>query len=162
MKDQGIVVAAILLGAWAGHYFKLPSGILTGGMIAGLVAKGVVLADIPSGNLLSTISQLLVAYVVVSNSDVASIRRHPEAVPLAVGYIFVLIVFCMIAAWGISRWFDLDLQTAIYATAPGGLAGMALSATDAGAETPVSMMFHLLRLTIILIVTPYLAAFFTR
>ncbi len=162
MKDQGIVVAAILLGAWAGHYFKLPSGILTGGMIAGLVAKGVVLADIPSGNLLSIISQLLVAYVVVSNSDVASIRRHPEAVPLAVGYIFVLIVFCMIAAWGISRWFDLDLQTAIYATAPGGLAGMALSATDAGAETPVSMMFHLLRLTIILIVTPYLAAFFTR
>ncbi len=102
------------------------------------------------------------AYVVVSNSDVASIRRHPEAVPVAVGYILVLIVFCMIAAWGISRWFDLDLQTAIYATAPGGLAGMALSATDAGAETPVSMMFHLLRLTIILIVTPYLAAFFTR
>ncbi len=162
MRDQGIVVAAILLGAWAGHHFKLPSGILTGGMIAGLVAKGVVLADIPSGNLLSTISQLLVAYVVVSNSDVASIRRHPEAVPVAVGYILVLIVFCMIAAWGISRWFDLDLQTAIYATAPGGLAGMALSATDAGAETPVSMMFHLLRLTIILIVTPYLAAFFSR
>ncbi len=162
MKDQGVIVAAIFLGAWAGHYFKLPSGILTGGMIAGLVAKGIVLADIPSGNLLSTISQLLVAYVVVSNSDVASIRRHPEAVPLAVGYIFVLIVFCMIAAWGISRWFDLDLQTAIYATAPGGLAGMALSATDAGAETPVSMMFHLFRLTIILIVTPYLAAFFTR
>lgn len=40
--------------------------------------------------------------------------------------------------------------------------GLALSAEEAGAKTPVSMMFHLLRLTLILIFTPFLAALFGK
>lgn len=162
MKQQGIIMAAILVGAFLGNHFKLPSGVLTGGMIAGLVAKGFVSGNVPSGNLLSIASQFLVAYVVVSNSDVATIRKHPEIVPIALGYILVLILFCLGAAWVLHRFFHLDVQTAIYATAPGGLSGMALSMADAGAETPISMMFHLFRLTLILVSTPFLASLFAH
>lgn len=162
MKDQFIIVAAILVGAWLGQHFKLPSGVLTGGMIAGLIAKGIVTSNVPCGNLLSIASQLLVAYVVVSNSDVATIKQHPEILPIALGYIVVLILFCLGAALILNKFFHLDIRTAIYATAPGGLSGMALSMADAGAETPLSMMFHLLRLTLILISTPFLAALFAR
>lgn len=158
MKDQGIIVGAILIGALLGNHFKLPSGILTGGLVAGLVAKGFVSASLPYGPVLSTVSQLLVAYVVVSNSDVATIRRHPEFIPLALGYIIVLIGFCLLSAWVLSRFFHIDLQTAIYATAPGGLSGMALTAAESGAETPISMMFQLFRLTIILAVTPFIVS----
>ena len=35
---------------------------------------------------------------------------------------------------------------------------MALSATDAGAETPISLMFHMFRITIILVSTPLIAS----
>ncbi|NLL36895.1 MAG: ammonia monooxygenase, partial [Fretibacterium sp.] len=159
---DGVIVLCILLGGAVGHILRLPSGVLTGGLIAGLIAKGLTLGDVPSGTFLSIVSQLLVAYVVVSNSDVAALRRHPEAVPAALCYIVVLLAFCLLLAFGVVRFFGLDLNTAIYATAPGGLSGMALSATDAGAETPVSMIFHLFRMVIVLVATPFLALFFTR
>lgn len=162
MKQQLIIIAAILAGAFLGQKLKLPSGVLTGGMIAGLVAKGLVSGNVPSGNILSIASQLLVAYVVVSNSDVETIRKHPEIVPIALGYILALVAFCFGSAWILNKAFGIDIRTAVFATAPGGLSGMALSAADAGAETPISMMFHLFRITLILVSTPLLAAFASK
>ncbi len=162
MKEQGIIVLAILLGAWLGHWLKLPSGVLVGGMVAGLLAKGITLGDIPSGTAMSVLSQLAVAWVVVSNSDVATIRAHPEVVPAALSYVAALLCLCVGLAFLEARFFGIDLNTAIYATAPGGLSGMALSAADAGAETPLSMTFHLFRMVIVLIVTPVTAYYLTR
>jgi membrane AbrB-like protein len=163
MKEKGIIIiAAILAGAWLGNKLKIPSGYLTGGMIAGLVVKGLVSANVPMGNILSIVSQLLVAYVIVSNSDVEVIRRHPEVVPIALGYIAVLSLFCFGLAIVLNKVFHFDIRTAIFATAPGGLSGMALSMTDAGAETPVSMTFHLFRVVLVLIVTPLMASLFTK
>ena len=162
MKDQGIIIFAILMGGGLGHFLKLPSGILVGGMVAGLIAKGITLGNVPSGTLMSILSQLMVAYVVVANADVASIRAHPEALPAALSYVALLLCICVGLAFLTTRVFGIDLNTAIYATAPGGLSGMALSATDAGAETPVSLMFHLFRMVIVLIVTPIVAVYVTK
>ena len=50
----------------------------------------------------------------------------------------------------------------IAVAAPGALFGMAPSAADAGAETPVSLIFHLFRMVIVLIVTPFTALLLTR
>ena len=72
-----------------------PPGSWSGGMVAGLLVKGATLGELPSGELLSIASQLLVAYVIVSNSDVASLRAHPEAVPAALFYIALLLTFCI-------------------------------------------------------------------
>ncbi len=162
MKEKAIIIAAIVVGAWLGNRLKMPSGYLTGGLIAGLVAKGFAGGNIPSGNILSTVSQVLVAYVVVSNSDVSVIKKNLNILPLALGYTVLLILFSLGVAFILSKAFHIDLATAIYGTAPGGLSGMALSATDAGAEMPISIMFHLFRVVILLVVTPFLAAFLTR
>ena len=162
MKESFVIVLSIVMGGAAGHFLRLPSGILVGGLVAGLAAKGLTLGNVPSGSFWSVASQLLVAYVVVSNSDVGALRQHPEAIPAALCYIAALLLVCLILAFGITRFFGIDLKTAIYATAPGGLSGMALSATDAGAETPVSLVFHLFRMVIVLIVTPLAALFLAR
>ncbi|RRD65042.1 ammonia monooxygenase [Fretibacterium sp. OH1220_COT-178] len=162
VRESIVIAASVLLGGGVGHLLRLPSGVLVGGMVAGLLVKGVTLGDLPGGNLLSVASQLLVAYVIVSNSDVASLRAHPEAVPAALFYIVLLLAFCIGMAFAVVRFFGIDLRTAVYATAPGALSGMALSATDAGAETPVSLIFHLFRMVIVLIVTPLAALFLTR
>jgi len=163
VRDKGlIIIVAILFGAWLGNKIKLPSGYLVGGMVFGLLAKGFVGGNVVSGNLLSIISQILVAYVVVSNSDVQSIKQHPEVIPVAMGYIIVLLVICLGLAFILNKVFHIDLKTAIYATAPGGLSGMALSATDAGAETPISIIFHLFRMVVVLIVAPLLAMFLAK
>lgn len=161
MKEKGIIIAAILFGAWLGNRLRLPSGYLTGGMIAGLLAKGFFSsASLPAGGALSVVSQLLVAYVLVSNSDLEVIKKNPAVVPIALGYIVVLTLFCFGLAIVLNKVFHLDIRTAIFATAPGGLSGMALSMTDGGAETPISMTFHLFRIILVLILTPLLASFF--
>lgn len=162
MKEKAIIIAAIVAGAWLGNRIRMPSGYLAGGMIAGLIAKGFVTAGLPTAPWLSAISQILVAYVVVANSDVETIKRNPGIIPIALGFIAVLVLFCLGASLLIHKVFGLDLKTAIYATAPGGLSGMALTAADAGAETPISMMFHLFRLIVILITTPLLASVLAR
>ncbi len=163
MKEKELlIVVAILAGAWLGHRLKLPSGYLTGGMVAGLVVKGFLSSNVPAGSALSVISQLLVAYVLVSNSDLDVIKRHPETVPIALGYIAVLTLFCLGMALVLNKVFHFDIRTAIFATAPGGLSGMALSMTDGGAETPISMIFHLFRITLVLVLTPFLASVFGK
>ncbi len=163
MKDKGIIIiAAILAGAWLGGKLKLPSGYLIGGMIAGLVVKGILGSNVPMGSALSIISQILVAYVIVSNSNVEVIKQHPEVVPVALAYIFVLSAFCLGLAFVLNKVFHFDIRTAIFATAPGGLSGMALTMSDAGAETPISMMFHLFRMILVMVTTPILASIFYK
>ena len=160
MKEKVIIIAAILVGAWLGNKLKMPSGYLVGGMVFGLLAKGFVGGNVASGNALSILSQLMVAYVVVANSDVESIKQNPGVIPVALLYIVGLLALCLGLAFILTKVFHIDLKTAIYATAPGGLSGMALSATDAGAETPISIIFHMFRITGVLIVTPLMAMFF--
>ena len=163
VKEKGIfIVAAILAGAWLGGRLRLPSGYLIGGMIAGLVVKGFVSSNVPMGSALSIVSQILVAYVLVSNSNVEVIRRHPEVVPVALAYIVVLSAFCLGLAMILNKVFHFDIRTAIFATAPGGLSGMALTMSDSGAETPISMMFHLFRMILVMVTTPLLASFFYK
>ncbi|PKL23684.1 MAG: ammonia monooxygenase [Spirochaetae bacterium HGW-Spirochaetae-3] len=163
MKEKELlIIISILAGAWLGNKLKLPSGYLTGGMIAGLIAKAVVSANVPAGGALSIVSQVLVAYVIVSNSDIDVVKRHPEAVLIALGYIAVLTAFCFGLAVVLNKVFHFDMKTAIFATAPGGLSGMALSMTEGGAETPISMMFHLFRMILTLVLTPFLASIFAR
>jgi len=161
-QNSVIVIAAILAGAWLGGKLKLPSGYLIGGMLAGLVAKAMLSTNLPAGNVLSIFSQILVAYVLVSNSNVEVIKHHPEVVPIALGYIVVLSAFCLGLALMLNRVFHFDIRTAIFATAPGGLSGMALSMNESGAETPISMMFHLFRMILVMVTTPLLASFFYK
>ena len=163
MKEKGIIIiAAITRRRLARRQTQLPSGYLIGGMIAGLVVKGILGSNVPMGSALSIVSQILVAYVIVSNSNVEVIKQHPEVVPVALAYIFVLSAFCLGLALILNKVFHFDIRTAIFATAPGGLSGMALSMSDSGAETPISMMFHLFRMILVMVTTPLLASIFYK
>lgn len=55
MKGKIIIIAAILVGAWVGNRIKLPSGYLTGGLILGLVVKGIVGGNVPYGGPISIV-----------------------------------------------------------------------------------------------------------
>jgi membrane AbrB-like protein len=162
MKEKIIIIAAILVGAWVGNKIRLPSGYLTGGLILGLVAKGIVGGNVPYGGPISLISQMLVAYILVATSDVNSIGQHPEVVPIALVYVVALLAFTTGIAFFLNKVFHIDLLTAMYGTAPGGLSGMAITAVDAGAETAISAVFQVFRIILVMIATPLLAALLSR
>lgn len=162
MKEKIIIVAAILVGAWVGNKLKLPSGYLMGGLILGLIAKGIVGGNVPYGGPISLISQVLVAYILVATSSVDSIGRRPEVIPIALAYVLALLAFTTGLAFVLNKVFHIDLLTAMYGTAPGGLSGMAVTAVDAGADTAISAIFQVFRIILVMIATPLLAVLLSK
>ncbi len=147
MKEKMIIVTAILVGAWIGSKLKLPSGYLTGGLILGLIVKGIVGGNVPSSGSVSIISQLLVAYVLVATSNVESLKQRPEVIPVALGYVVALLAFTTGLSFILNRFFHIDLLTAMY---------------SAGADTAISSAFQVLRIVLVLVATPILAGILSK
>ena len=70
MRESIVIAVSVLLGGLLGRLLHLLSGVMVGGMIAGFFVKGATLGELPSGDLLSVVSQLLVAYVTTDRKSV--------------------------------------------------------------------------------------------
>ena len=151
--------AGILAGGLAGYFLKIPSGALVGGMVGGLVVKSFLGTGAQPLRLLSFFSQLLVAYVIVAQADIASVKEIPRFIPVAILYSLAILGVSILFARGVSKLCGIDLMTAVYSTAPGGLSGLGLAAVEAGANAPVSLLFHVIRITVVLISIPFIAWF---
>lgn len=147
----------VFLGGLSGLVMKVPAGVLVGGLIAGLLYKAI--SGVPSHNtrILSIVTQMLVAYVIVASSDISTMKTLPSIVPIAVCYSFILLGFSILLAWLCSRYLGIDLFTALFAMPPGGLSGLGLAAAELGANAPVVILFHVIRIIIVLLTVPLVA-----
>lgn len=162
MNHVFMVWGAVALGGLIGHLCRMPSGIMVGGMIAGLAVKIAFAPDMESSRWLSTISQLLVAGAIVFNSDVSSVKSLPGMIPVAMGYSVVMLGFGVLVALALSRFFGMDIMTSLFASSPGGLSGLGLAATESDANAPLALLFHVSRITLVLMVVPLLARYLSR
>lgn len=153
---------AVSIGGIAGYAMKIPAGALVGGIIVGLAYKFVTGTPSGAGKYLSIISQLLVAYVIVAGADLSAVRTLPSLVPVAIGYSLVLLAFSCLFAWLCSLYLDIDLFTALFAMPPGGLTGLGLAASEVGANAPVVILFHVIRITIVVLAVPVIAKIICR
>lgn len=153
---------SIFIGGMAGLLMKIPAGVLVGGLVAGLVYKAVSGSPSYSTKYLSIVAQLLVAYVIVAGADISSMRTLPRLIPVAVGYSFVLLFFSFALAWLCSRYMGIDLFTALFAMPPGGLSGLGLAAAEVGANAPVVILFHVIRIVIVVLAVPVVAKLVCR
>ena len=162
MNQVVLVWGAVLLGGLIGHVIKMPSGIMVGGMIAGLAVKIALAPDLDGSRWLSILSQLLVAGAIVFNSDVSSVKALPSMIPVALGYSVVMLGLGVTVALTLSRFFGMDILTSLFAASPGGLSGLGLAATESDANAPLALMFHVSRITLVLITVPILAKYLSR
>jgi membrane AbrB-like protein len=157
------VLSAVILGGAVGTVFRLPAGAMVGGLIGGLLVKGILGlgldAKVPG---LSAAAQVGIAYVLVRGTDFASVRNLPKLLPAAFAYGVLLLAITIGLAWIFSHFWGMDFMTALFATSPGGLSGMAVAAEEAGADAPISVLFNLCRIVVILIGIPLLAAWWGR
>ena len=162
MKETWLVGAVVVLGV-AGGRLGFPAGGLVLGLVGGLTVKALlgmnVLAPLPG---LSLASQILVAYVLVRSSDLVSLKDLPRLIPAALAYCILLLGFSLFLAWLFGRLCGMDFLTALFATSPGGLTGIATVAVETGANAPVTVLFNLVRLVAILVVLPLIAVFWSR
>jgi len=158
MNTNIMVLFAVICGSSVGYRTGFPAGAMIGGLLLGLIVKGFMHIGIEAKvDMLSFISQLLVAYVLVRGSDFSSIKELPRYMPAAIGYSFSLLIFTMGLAWFFSKTCKMDFLTSLFATTPGGLTGIAVVAVDIGANPAVTVLFNICRIVTVLIVVPILA-----
>jgi len=134
-------VAAALVGATIASLVKLPAAPLLGAMIGVGVLKvaSEMSFDIPSAG--RWIIYCAVGWLLgqtVTREALATLRT--AAVPVVVS-----------VAYGLWRFTDLDIHTALLASAPGGIAQMGVLSAEANANVPVVLAVHVLRITSVIV-----------
>jgi len=74
--------------------------------------------------------------------------------PVVVLAIVSFLVLDFAAAWAINRWTDMDLISALFSSAPGGLTDMTLIAEDMGADSVTVAGMHMIRLVSVIALYP--------
>ena len=163
MNTNIIVLLAVIGGSAAGYKTGFPAGAMVGGLLLGLIVKGFMHIGLdPKMDILSFVSQLLVAYVLVRGSDFSSLKDLPRYMPAAIAYSFSLLAFTMALAWFFSKTCKMDFLTSLFATTPGGLTGIAVVAVDIGADPAITVLFNICRIVTVLILVPVLANLIVR
>ena len=119
-----------------------------------LALNGVTLSEVPGW--LTDIAQLLFGLILGERYERAFFARHKLFIPFAlINAIFIISASSAVAV-AIFYIFDLPLATMIIATAPGGMAEMAIVAQALQMAVPTIMAFHLFRIIIVNMGTQYI------
>lgn len=142
---------AALAGAGVATVLRLPAAPLLGAMIgvAALTLSSDLSWQAPSAfkwAVYVAIGALLGQSV--TRASLAALRS--SAVPIVVTVVLFL-VFGLVLAWGLWRFTDFDVHTALLSTAPGGIAQMGALSAEANANVPVVLSIHVLRVTSVIV-----------
>jgi membrane AbrB-like protein len=138
-----------LLGALLCRRLRLPAGVLVGtaaGVAAGQAALGFPpLPSVPGGN---SLLQLLVGVLVGSRFTRASISAGARSLLPASLLAAVLLLTGMLLALFVSRTMSVDLLTALFAAAPGGMTEMSTVGAIFGGDGATIAAVHFARILI--------------
>jgi uncharacterized protein len=143
--------AAALAGAGIATLLRLPAAPLLGAM-AGVALVGLFSSmswQIPSAG--RWLVYCLVGWLLgqtITRDALGALRSN--AVPVVVTVVLFL-VFGLVLAWCLWRFTDLDLNSALLSTAPGGIAQMGVLSAEAKANVPVVLAIHVLRVTSVIV-----------
>ena len=119
-----------------------------------LALNGVTLSEIPSW--LTDFAQLMFGLILGERYERAFFAKHKLFIPFALVNAVFIISASVAVALSVSWAFDLPLATMIIATAPGGMAEMAIVAQALQMAIPTIMAFHLFRIIIVNMGTQYI------
>ena len=152
-----IMHAAGLAGGFLAKKMRIPAGWLLGAMAF------VVILNMVSGSAaqpypidLRRLVQIAAGAVIgvsITRADLVTLRRIIKAAAVLV---VMLIGFNVLFAFFVSRLTAFDPITALFATAPGGVADMALIAEDFGADTRQVAILQLFRFVFIVSLFPFI------
>ena len=153
LLSLGTTLVAAVAGAALATLLKLPAAPLLGAMIGVAVVKltSDLTFQIPSAG--RWIVYCLVGWLLgqtVTRESVAALKSHPVLILVVVG---LFLVFGLALAWFLWRFNGLDVDTALLATAPGGIAQIGVLSAEAKANVPLILSIHVLRVTSVIVLT---------
>jgi membrane AbrB-like protein len=159
----GIIITLIIagIGGFIGIKLKIPAGALIGAMISVALTnifygKG----EIPANFRL--IAQIIVGGMIGLNFSKESVCGLKNLIGPALIMVVGLLVSCIILGLLIWKLTGLNLITALFSSAPGGLTDMALISEAYGADISKVALLHLVRLISLITVLPVIIRMITR
>lgn len=146
-----------MLGGYAGWKSPIPSGALIGGVVLGFAVKGWLGHSSVDVHTLSVLAQLLISYVIVSRTSLENLALLRRLFVLAFMYNLILYIVSFGASFLLASFTGMDVMTALFATPPGGLSSLGIIAAEMDVEVPVTLLFHVIRVTLIVCLVPMLA-----
>jgi membrane AbrB-like protein len=137
---------------------KFPAGALIGSLVA------VAILNVFTGNAnfpkeVKIISQSLAGAYIGSTITRADILEVRQILKPAIFLVVTMSLFNIVSSAFLSNFTEIDLITALFATAPGGLMDMILLAADMGANTSAVASVQLLRIIAVVSFTPMMLKF---
>ena len=149
------VMACAVAGGLIGLKLKLPAGAMVGAMIG--VAIFTVITDIQATPWwFKVAAQMVSGGYIGTTMTRESLGQMKKMAVAALVLLFGMLVVNLSVAFVLYRTSPLDLCTALFATAPGGLTDMTIISDDLGANAPVVSVFQVCRMSVAIILTPML------
>ncbi len=158
------VVAIIfgLCGGLAARYFSVPGGAFIGAMFGTAVYSATVQGGISMPSYLRVGIQIaagiLIGTTVKRDLFQGDIYVFMWAAIGALTFLCVGLLFAFIAV----RLGHLDLATALFGFAPGGLTGMSVASEEEGAEAAKVVLMHVTRVFLLFFTVPFLVRWLLR
>jgi uncharacterized protein len=147
-----LTAGAAIVGATVATLLHLPAAPLLGAMVGVAVvniATSSAFAIAPAGRWIVYVCMGWLLGLSVTTDALKELRS--AFVPIVVTVVAFL-VFGLVAAWLLWRFTSIDSLTALLATAPGGIAQMGAFSVSAGANVPIVLTVHVLRITSVIVV----------
>ena len=146
-----LTAGAAIVGATVATLLHLPAAPLLGAMVGVAVvniATSSAFAIAPAGRWIVYVCMGWLLGLSVTTDALKELRS--AFVPIVVTVVAFL-VFGLVAAWLLWRFTSIDSLTALLATAPGGIAQMGAFSVSAGANVPIVLTVHVLRITSVIV-----------
>ncbi|MDY0236955.1 MAG: AbrB family transcriptional regulator [Gudongella sp.] len=154
-----LFVAAV--GGLVGIKLKIPAGALVFSMLA------VAIYNIYTANAFIPYNFRVMAQIVVGGMIGLRFTKETmveikEILIPSIVIILVLTVFSLFLAFVLHKTTGMDIVTALFSTAPGGLTDMSLISDSYGADSPKVAVIHTLRIVLVVTFVPIIIKFITR
>jgi uncharacterized protein len=146
-----LTAAAAVLGAAIATLLHLPAAPLLGAMVGVALVNILTSSAFDFGSTGRWIVYACVGWLLGIGVTAETLTQlKAAAVPIVV-IVVAFLVFGLLAAWVLWKFTSIDSLTALLATAPGGIAQMGAMSASAGANVPIVLTVHVLRITSVIV-----------
>lgn len=159
MKKMIYTLLIGILGGIIGIILNIPAGAMIGSMVF------VGIYNVKTNNAyvekkLKFVGQIIIGCIVGLNFNMEAVIGLKELIFPAIILIVGLTGMCILLGYILYKVTNIDLTTALFSCAPGGLTDMTLMSEAYGAQIHIVAILHLIRLTTVLTIFPIVIKIF--
>jgi hypothetical protein len=151
LGSLALTAAAAIAGATIATLLHLPAAPLLGAMVGVALVNIFTSSAFDFGSAGRWIVFACLGWLLGIGVNTETLSQLKAALVPIVVTVVAFLVFGLVAAWLLWKFTSFDSLTALLATAPGGIAQMGALSAGAGANVPIVLTVHVLRITSVIV-----------